>query len=301
VVLLVEQKPRFFDYLIWFSYVFILYYLTIALISLMLIRGALKNYFSLNLRHRIQLYMSVGLMLAIVIIGSGSIYFNFRSSKQKYLETVNEKIVSVSQEISRYFLKVNDLHKYDDNYVHFLLRHYSTVFNTDITLYDAGGSLVATSRRELFDEQIVGSKMNFSAYLQLSQKNESRVLVIERIGILPYYSAYFPLLNSYGKAIGFLNLPFFTHDRAYAAELTSVLVALANISVLLLLISMAISFVIAKMVTEPLHVLRSSLQGFDIAKKNAPIHYSRKDEIGDLVREYNRLIDELMEKTAMLA
>ncbi len=300
-IIVSEPLPGFYDYIIWFSYVFVLYYIVITLVSLILARGLLQHPFTSSLRNRIQFYMTFGLLFAIIIIGSGSIYFNFRSSKQKYFDTIDDKINAVRTELGRYFNKLKNLHKYDDSYMHFLLQHYSMVFNLDITLFDAAGSMISTSRRELFEEELLGSKMNFQAYKLLSQQKVGKIILHEKIGNLTFYSAYIPITNVEGQTIGFLNLPFFTHDRAFASELTQAVVALVNISVLMILISVIISFIISRMITEPLNVLRKSLSSFDISKKNTPIDYHRNDEIGELVKEYNRKVEELDEKTKLLA
>jgi nitrogen fixation/metabolism regulation signal transduction histidine kinase len=48
-------------------------------------------------------------------------------------------------------------------------------------------------------------------------------------------------------------------------------------------------------------VIRENLQKMQLGKRNAPINYKRNDEIGSLVKEYNKKVDELAVSAELLA
>jgi nitrogen fixation/metabolism regulation signal transduction histidine kinase len=78
-------------------------------------------------------------------------------------------------------------------------------------------------------------------------------------------------------------------------------VALTNIYVILILLSILLTVFVSKKVTRPLLIVKQKLQDFDIKKQNTPIEYEGADEIGDLIKEYNLMVSELSKSTKLLA
>jgi nitrogen fixation/metabolism regulation signal transduction histidine kinase len=78
-------------------------------------------------------------------------------------------------------------------------------------------------------------------------------------------------------------------------------VAFINLYVLLFLASIIAAVFIANQITRPLVVIQENLQKMQLGKRNEPIQYNRKDEIGSLVREYNKKVDELAVSAELLA
>jgi two-component system nitrogen regulation sensor histidine kinase NtrY len=71
--------------------------------------------------------------------------------------------------------------------------------------------------------------------------------------------------------------------------------------VLLFLACIIAAFFIANQITRPLVVIQENLRKMELGKHNEPIHYNRKDEIGSLVKEYNKKVDELAISADLLA
>jgi len=70
---------------------------------------------------------------------------------------------------------------------------------------------------------------------------------------------------------------------------------------ILILLTVFLAVVIANQVARPLQLLQSKLAGLRFGKKNQPIEYQRDDEIGKLVKEYNRMVSELQVSAEKLA
>ncbi len=296
-----EPEVGMYDLLIWFSYVFVTYYIIVLLVSFIFGLSFARVKLLPTLQNRIQLTMALALFVSIIIIGAGSLYFNFQGSHRKHMEMIDEKINSVVNEMCGHFAKVKELYRYDEDYINFLMRKYSGVFNLDVSLFDISGNLIATSRKELFDEQFLGQKMNFSAYRAMTSEHRSKAIFYENIGKLSFYSAYVPLVNANGNILGYINLPFFGQDSARTKDLTSMVVALMNIYVLLILFTILLAVFVSNKITKPLLIVRRKLQELDIKRQNTPIEYYSQDEIGDLVKEYNRMVAELSKNTELLA
>jgi nitrogen fixation/metabolism regulation signal transduction histidine kinase len=66
-------------------------------------------------------------------------------------------------------------------------------------------------------------------------------------------------------------------------------------------LTILIAVFVSNKITKPLLIVRKKLQELDIKRQNSPIEYHSQDEIGDLVREYNRMVAELSKNTELLA
>ena len=296
-----EPKVNVYDLIIWFSYVFIIYYVIVLIVSIIFNLPLIKTLLAPTMRNRIQNTMAWALLVSIFVVGVASIHFTFQITQHKYIEATNEKITSISKEMNGQFAMVKDLNYCDDDYIEFLMDKYSEVFNTDVSLYNISGNLTASSLKDLYDENIIGSKMNYEAFRSFSDDNLSKLILHENIGKLKYYSAYIPLINSQGTVLGYVNLPFIGQDNARTKDRASMIVALTNIYVILILLSILLTVFVSKKVTRPLLIVKQKLQDFDIKKQNTPIEYEGADEIGDLIKEYNLMVSELSKSTKLLA
>jgi nitrogen fixation/metabolism regulation signal transduction histidine kinase len=70
-------------------------------------------------------------------------------------------------------------------------------------------------------------------------------------------------------------------------------VAIINVFMFLLALSIILSLVISNWLTRPLQILQESLSGLKLGSKNEKIEYVANDEIGMIVNAYNHKIEEL--------
>jgi len=70
---------------------------------------------------------------------------------------------------------------------------------------------------------------------------------------------------------------------------------------LFILIAMSLAVFISGRLTSPLAVLSSRLGSVELGKKSEHLSYRGNDEIGELVRQYNQMVDELDESAQKLA
>lgn len=83
-------------------------------------------------------------------------------------------------------------------------------------------------------------------------------------------------------------------------EATKLIVALLNLYVILFFVSMIIAFWISNAITRPLQLIASKLPFIQLSKKNEYLRYEYDDEIGDLVKKYNHMLDEIERSTRQL-
>ncbi len=254
-----------------------------------------------NFKSRIQLAVIGIVLISVVAVAGASAWFMFNIYKNKNEGIINEKAHSVLIELENRLSQELFVTKEYENYLTQILVDLSQVFFTDINIFDTRGSLLASSRSKVFEEGLTAPIIDPVAFYMLDVKGRSLFIHNERIGKLEYISAYVPLRNIRGDLIAYINLPYFAQQSELRNEISYFLVAFVNIYLLLLLLSVVIALVISNHVTKPLQIIRDSISKFSIDKTNEKIYWSRRDEIGQLISEYNRMIDELAISADLLA
>ncbi len=292
------------DNLISFSYIFALNFLLLALFYLLFAVKRHKPGFNWSFKNRIQYSMVGILFLTFALICSGTIFFIIQQYRDKNNDNLRITMRSVYIELIHKVEYEEDLRNWSsDDYYNLdeLLRKFSNVFYTDINLYDEEGGLLATSRSEIFDRQLLSRRMNRLVFENLAGGSASEFIHNEHIGEMRYISAYVPLLNSENKFLAYLNLPYFTQSGALTRDVTNMVVAVVNIYLILLLVILGVSVFLSDRITQPLRVIQNRIAQVSLGGKNEMITYDRSDEIRGLVEEYNHMVKELEQSAELLA
>jgi nitrogen fixation/metabolism regulation signal transduction histidine kinase len=86
-----------------------------------------------------------------------------------------------------------------------------------------------------------------------------------------------------------------------ARDISNLVVAVINFTLLLIIITMSLAVFISGRLTSPLTMLSGGLASVELGKKSEHLEYKGSDEIGELVKQYNRMVDELDESARKLA
>jgi two-component system, NtrC family, nitrogen regulation sensor histidine kinase NtrY len=304
-VIISKPELNFEDVAISFAYLFAFILLFVNLILFIIRRPDLKSAFNFNFRQKLQMSFIGVLLFSFVLIGSVVASFTIRQYQTKQNESLKEKLNSIYLELESTIS--NEKHLSSDwrsssySSLNDLLIKYSNVFKTDINLYDLNGFLIATSRPEIFYRDLTSRRINNMAFINLADLTRSEYFQKEKIGSLEYISAYVPFFNNDNKVIAYLNLPYFRMQSVLAKEISNLIVAVINFTLLLILITMTLAVVISGRLTSPLMMLGEGLASVGVGKKSEHLSYEGSDEIGKLVKQYNRMVDEIEESTHKLA
>ncbi len=306
MIIVVSQKElKLIDLLISFSYLFVFLFLISNFVYLIASVPFFKYQRLPLLKYKIQLWMISILFLSLVFIGAGTIYFSINQYRVKQYENLSEKIKSVTVELDH---KLGYEQELSNNWsteqysnLDELLIKFSNVFYSDINLYDSLGNLLATSRPEVFSRGLTGYKMDFKAYRELVVHNQAEFVQEESIGGLQFISAYVPFINRENHLLAYINLPYFTRQSTLTREVTNLVIGIINFSMVLILVFLILAVIISNQITNPLRLIQEKISEIKLGKKNEPIYYDGHDEIGSLIAEYNRMIEELAESAEALA
>ncbi|VAW23602.1 Nitrogen regulation protein NtrY [hydrothermal vent metagenome] len=291
----------FLDYLISFPYLFVFYFLFVLLLLLVGNPSIRRKHRAFDLKFKIQASIISIVFFSLLIVAIGTIFYNIREYKLKHQADLNEKMKSINEEI---YMRLHLTDSITDDTREWLYRELtklSNIFRTDINIFGIDGELVATSRQEIYTKGLVSTKINSEAYYELFYNYKINYFQPEKIGELSYLSAYKPIINNTGKYLGFINLPYFTRQDKHRQEISTFIVAFINLYVILFLASIIVAVFISNQITRPLTLIRENLRKMELGKRNEPIQYGGDDEIGSLIKEYNKKVNELATSAELLA
>jgi len=296
-IILSKEKEKHFDLVISFAYLFVFFnILVFTSIIFSDYRFAFKK-FKFDFTNQIRFSMVFILLISFIIFGAGTVYFTIKQDEKVTNKEIADKVQSVLIELKHKLQNEDELspswhtNKYD--HLDELLIKFSQVFFSDINLYDLDGHLLATSRSEIFNKGLIGKQMDTEAYKMMSIINKAEFIHKEKIGELEFLSIYIPLENEQNKVIAYINLPYFTKNDNLQNNISTVFIATLNLYVVLFLVTIFIAFIISTEITRPLRMLQSKFKAVQLGIKQQEIKYNKKDEIGELVKEYNLMVSKL--------
>ncbi len=291
----------FQQHLISFSYLFFVLFVAFSIFRLVQNLRQKSNAEQGSLKNKIQFSIVFVIVISMLFIGSISIYFIIQGYAERHNAMLRDKLQSVMVELEHKIGNEEIIDVADAEYITFLLIKFSNVFYTDINLFDLQGKLIASSRDDLFEKGLQGRFMHPMAFGQLRRNHSGTVIINERMGSVKYLSAYVPFRNFKNETIAYINLPYFSRQDELNDEITGFIMAFTNVFLILIILSVVVGIFIANQLTRPLAFLQDRIRSMDLSTKAEKIDYSRKDELGSLIREYNKKIDELAESAGMLA
>ncbi|HOZ51670.1 MAG TPA: HAMP domain-containing sensor histidine kinase [Chitinophagaceae bacterium] len=315
-VVLVKEKNNLYLFTTLFAYIFFLYFTTITLYILgnIIARSNLNykrfiNLLGINLRLRIQFSILLVELFSFIIIGYFTSYFiigrvhdKMKNELNKYSYSIQERTKKESlQQDSVTIFKINDSTHLSRKNIG-VIEEMAERFSIHINIYNqTNGDLLFTSMPELFSQDILSTKISPAILYKIQQGNFRNIIGEEKIGLLKFLSSYFLIQNSKGEDIGIVQLPFFLSDEEISSETTSIITTLINIYIFVFLISAIIAYLLTKSVTRPFTYIVKQFTKINLSKTNEPLKWFDSDEIGLLIKEYNRMLRKLENSTVLLA
>jgi signal transduction histidine kinase len=284
-----------------FSYLLIIYGI---LLLIPLGYNQLQKEISLNkikLNVKIQAVLIGLILITLVAFAIGAGTYVAQQNLETNKDLIKEKIGSVRTELENKLKEKEKLTKDDSDYLEFLLKKFSNVFVTDINIFDKKGDLLASSQPKIYSQGLISKKMNPEAYRGISLNNQSDYINQESIGRLNFLSAYKPFHNQNGEFLAFVNAQYISRQHDFENQISGFLLAIINIMVFMLAFSTILSITVSNSLVQPLKYIQESLKSVQIGAASKPIEYSREDEIGELVKAYNKKVEELQKNAEVLA
>ena len=246
---------------------------------------------ALFLRTRIQTAIIFILFISLLF----SAYFTISFITQKYDSRQTERLMKKLRNVVL-TVENENIKQFDQRYSNELeafINEIADLYDTDINLYNPEGEILASSISKIYDEKIVSEWMPSMAYYHLKLLKESQFNHDEVIGKLTFQAAYAPVFKNKSEVLGYIQLPYFSQQADLVSEISSVIIGFINLYVVLFIFIGVIAYVVTRNISYPLALIQERLSGTKLGEINEPIQWTRNDEIGELVTQYNRMIAEL--------
>ena len=299
-VVVASALPHWTDHVTTFSYTFVLLSL---LAALLLLPGHARLLWprppGLSTKLRAGVLALAAIAIALFALGAQRLIGNDLEAATE--QALDERSRSAVAELRRALRLETEITTPMLRDVDHLLDDASTVLRTDLSLFGPDGQLLATSREQVFANGLLAPRMHPGAYHAMALEQRSFFVQEERIGEARFRTAYRPLVSDRGAVLGYLGVPYFARQVEVEEQRAAGYVAVVNLLVVLLLLSLAAAALIASWTTRPLVMLRRGLERIQLGARNEPLAYRGQDELGELVRVYNRKVEELRASAEKLA
>lgn len=230
-------------------------------------------------------------------------YFTITFITQKYNNRQTERLMKKLRNVVLTIENenINDYEFNDANELGAFINQIADFYDTDITLYNDMGKVMASSIGKIYDEGVVSDLMEPIAFYHLHTLKESQYTQEEHIALLEFQAAYAPVFKNKSEVLGYLQLPYFSQQADLLAEISSVIVGFINLYVVLFLIIGVIAYLVSRNISYPLTLIQQKLSRTVLGEKNEPLSWQRDDEIGELVKQYNHMIEQLEQSAQKLA
>ena len=254
-----------------FAYLFAFTFLFINLLLTFSLQLSLKRIINLNFRQKLQVSFAGILLFSFILVGSVVASLTVKEFQSNHFVNIKEKLSSIyielESEISNERHLTPNWRNSNNASLNELLISLSNIFNTDINLFDVNGFLMATSRPEVFFRDLASHRMDMVAFMNVADLTKSEYIQTESVGNMKYISAYVPFYNTERHVLAYLNLPYFRMQSLLTREISNLIVAIINFTLLIIVITMAFGVFISGRLTSPLSMLSEGLASVKAREK----------------------------------
>lgn len=314
LVVVVKPTRNFLEFITLFAYMFCLFLLIIGLYSLLdlLIKARmrisnLRTLIKPSIRTKVQGTIIFAVAFAFLALGLATILFFIGRYRVENAEKLSNTVHGIAREIEGAFHAQREFDEmemiFDSIFVKDLslaIGNIASEHNVDVNIYDTRGHLELSAQPMMIEKGLLSEVMNPVAFYQISKLDKIQYIQEERIGEMKYISGYIPLRNK-GSVFAYLNVPYFATQTELNQQISTFLVALININAFIFLIAGLLVLLISNTITKSFSLITEKLRNVNLGQHNEHIEWDKEDEIGLLVKEYNKMVQKLEVSAQMLA
>jgi len=263
-------------------------------------RSLMINANKILYKTRIQFSIILSVVATLLIVGWTTYFYISAEYRKQQDELMRERVrkiqISFEKQIADGGLpEVNSQTMLDFN-------QFADMNASYLNLFNVKGDLLFSSLPNIYENGLIGGKMASNAYIYLHELQRSEFLnPTERIGDFTYSSAYAPIRDHQNKTVAYIGLPNYGNESDYQSKISLFVNTLINIYALVFVAIGILAVFLANQITSPLTFIQDSIRKTKLGQINKPILWSRHDEIGALIKEYNKMIAALEESARKLA
>ena len=297
IVITELQSYQPVTYLLYFAYTFLAFF-ALSWVFVWLYKISLHNR---NYRIGFTARFQYAFLLLLIISFLGIFYVSVNFIQKKYqseqIANLENKKGYIQKALQDMYYWQQDLNSSNTQNLNFELQDLSYIYHTDIHVYDNHGILVGSSQPLIFNKSLISKRISPVPIFKMN----ANINQYEQIGTLKYLTGYSDFINGDYLQIGFIAVPQFFSQDEIKNEIESFLAVIIHIYLIIIVLAVLLSLFIGKQLSAPLNMMENKLKEMQLGRRNEKIDYNLNDEIGQLVIQYNRTIDELEQSAILLA
>ncbi|MFT3947357.1 MAG: HAMP domain-containing sensor histidine kinase [Agriterribacter sp.] len=315
VVIITRRSSFIMEAIALFSYLFVGFLILVVIFqvaSIIILSGfrirALRAITDFNIRSQIYATVIFVSVFALVVVGGTTIAFFTSSYNKNNKDRLSKAIQDISKglknKISDHRMKDQVVQVYDSAYARELrqkMANLAQLYDVDINLYNSDGSLQISSQPFVYNKGVLSRMMEPLALHNLQRLKKIQYIQEESYGKMKYLSIYVPILGDNRNAIAYVNIPYFNSQNRLKQQIASFLVTIITINAFIFLLAGIIALFLTNRITGSFTLIGAMMRDVNLGKHNAEIVWTKKDEIGVLVKEYNKMVQKLENSAAALA
>jgi len=189
----------------------------------------------------------------------------------------------------------------DENSRNGFLFGLSDELDNDILIYGKYGQLFLATAKSMANGKFFAPLLPFETFQKLKATSSSTLKEENSIGTMHYNTYYYSILDERGNFEGTLAIPNFRTGTMFNASTSDLVKTLVNLYAILILLGTLVVYFISQSISKPLTLLRSRLSALNLSEHNKTIVWKGRDEISQLVKQYNKTVKALEASTMRLA
>ena len=313
VIVIARKRDSLLESITLFSYLFCAFLFMVGLLQLIsLILRLFRDRTSFNLfaqfsiRSQIQGTVIFISILSFLIIGAATISFFIDRYDRNNIDKLSRTAGIMVKELEK---RLKDTTIFNSDFsdstsfsnLQKLVDEVADIHNADVNVYDMEGKLQVSSENEVYEKGILSKQMHPVAYYHLSRMRQVQYVQKETLSSLDYWSIYASVRNSDGGVVQYLNIPYFSSQIDLKQEISNFLVTIINLNAFIFLIAGVIALFITNKITQSFSVIGDKMRAITLGQTNEEIVWNKTDEIGELVKQYNKMVHQLEESAEALA
>ena len=290
-------QTNLIDYIYYFLYTLLIYSLICWFFVWLFLNYKLKSQIRFSLTAKFQFLFIILLILSFLGIFYVSVNYIQKKYEQEQISHIDSKKNYIQKALQDSYFWITDLSLISRQKLNFDLQELSYIYQTDIHVYDIHGELVGSSQPLLFNKHLISRQISSVPYF----KDASVINQKEHIGSLEYLTGYTDFLNGDYLQLGFIAVPQFMSQEETQREIEGFLSVIIHIYLIIIILAVLISLFIGRQLSAPMKLIESKLREMRFGHRNEKIDYRLNDEIGQLVSQYNKTVDELEKSANLLA
>ncbi|MEG2069833.1 MAG: HAMP domain-containing sensor histidine kinase [Bacteroidales bacterium] len=258
------------------------------------------RYKKLTFRDRIQWTILGSFLIISIIICALSINLFMKSYGEKYEDMFIGKINSLCNyfnEEKLSFVQTPENRKFLDS----KLEELSNIFANEINLYDKNGNLLSSSDYDYFNKNGYAKTLNNTLFDPIFKKKITLYVDKNITYSKLLMMVYKPVFDENGEIRAIFNLNVVAKHDEFKSDLSNLIVQFLSAYAYIILFSIILSWILYLFISKPLGVIGKILNNNNSENKQIKVGWSDNDEIGRLIKEHNRMVEELQKNARKMA